>query len=173
MTPPRASAGLRLFWGLIGVGATALAVALTLGIAAGGYRPDRYAGGFDPIRAAMVVSFATFAAAFALAAGAGLGARISRQEDIPAANLVMAGGFALLGVVLATLFVSMPASSDPFAVPVPVRIGILLAVAMVAAGVLPQAVSGAVGAVQRRDRGFFVAIAVLAAVVAIGFLARR
>lgn len=167
--------GLRLFWALLGVSCLGVAfagIAAIAAIASGGYRPERYSGGFDPIRIGLMVFFAAGTAAFALLGGTGLVARRSGSSTVPFANIALVSGLAISAASLLVLVAWMPAWEGPLVVPIPIRIGILLGAGVAVAGMVPAVLSGASAVVRRGGRGLVVAFPLFAAVIIISYLTR-
>jgi hypothetical protein len=160
---------MRAFLALMRISCLALAVASVVGIASGGYRPERYGGGFDPVRAAMIVSLAASAVGFALVARAGLAAVWSDKQPTSLSAVAFWTGLAVATLAILLIFASMPASSRPMVVPVPLRVLLFAGLGILAAGVIPPVVRGAAAAHRRRDRGLLVALLLLAVLVVLRF----
>lgn len=165
----RGSTAVRVFYALAGVACLGLAVAAVLAIAAGGYRPERYVGGFDPVRTAMLISFAAGAAAFLLVVGAGFGARLSGDESIAFNGLVFWAGLAVSDFTILVVLAWMAPSSAPQVVPIPLRVGVFIGLGLVVAGMVPWALRGATAGVRRRDPRLLVALLLLVLLVVLRF----
>jgi hypothetical protein len=162
--------------GMIGIIAVAGLLALALAVFAllvdAPYRPERYVGGIDPLRAGLAGFLAAGVALFALFALAGLaGWRLSTDGKGLAAVVVWAG-MAVAVAALLVMVVSMPPVRT-FAVPTEIRIPLFVGLAMAVAGLIPSMYSGAAAAVRRRDLGLLAAVVVIAVLVAIDIVARH
>ena len=165
--------GWHVFWGLVGVSCVALAVAGVVGIAAGGYQPERYVGSFDPVRAGMVVWAAAGTLAFALLGAAGFVLWRAHPEDIDLGGVVFFIGIAVAFVSVLAAVLWIPATPGPRGDPVGIRIGIYLAIGLMMAGFVPAVVNGVRDGVKRRDAGMLVAgVLFVAALIAIYFIRR-
>lgn len=160
----------RLFWGLAGISTVALGFSVIAGIANGGQRPGPSDGEPEALRAGLLVFLATFTMAFALLCGAELHARRSDPERGSKGMALLAGGLAVCGASLLALLAWLPTWAGPIAVPIPLRIGIFVGLALVIAGSLTGI--GVSKAVQRRDRGLLLGLLVIAAVVVVGLISR-
>jgi hypothetical protein len=149
----------------------ALAVAGVTGIMDGGYRPDAYAGRFDPVRAGLIVFASLGAIVLVLFAAIDI---LRWREMADRGSLWLAItmiGLAVAGVSMAAFFVWAPATAGPLAVPAPSW---------------PPPIGGAfawqayarerrrsIAAYDRRDRKVLVSGLLLAAAVAINYPIRR
>jgi hypothetical protein len=164
--------GLRSFWVVMGVACLGLAIAAVVAIASGGYDPERYAGGLDPIRTGLLVAFGAFTLAFVLLARAAY--LISRaRPDVSADSVVLAIGLAITAGALFALVAWMPASAGSFVLPLPLRIAIFLGPAVLILGLARSVIRGRFAAATRLDRGLVVGVLLLAMVVVFGFITRE
>jgi hypothetical protein len=111
-------------------------------VADGGWHPERYTGGVDPIRAGMVVLFIAGGVLFALyLVGAVVGWR--EQPGLgPVAAGLATGGMVIACAAIVVLLISMPPSAGPIAMPpaiaAAVRIGGGLAIVGFVLGIFPS-----------------------------------
>jgi hypothetical protein len=135
------------------------------------YRPERYAGGIDPIRVGLVVGMSAGALVFALLALSALAAWRAGAGIQSLGTALSAIGMLIASGSIIVLVASMPPVAKT-AVPLPLRIPLFLGVGLMFAGQLPSVVSGTIAAAKRGERGVFVAILVLAAVILVSILGR-
>ena len=165
----------RIPFGLVCVMAVAgclATVAMVISLAANWpYQAEKFAGRIDPLRvwfaAALLAGMLTIGllGLFAFAewrSGAGID---SLGAAIGALGLFIATGS------VAVLLVTMPPVST-VAMPLPLRIPLFLGVGLLGASLLQSVASGVVDAVKRGDRRIFVALILLAGIVAISLLRR-
>jgi hypothetical protein len=164
--------GLRPFWLVLGFGCLALALAAIVAIASGGYDPERYAGGLDPIHTGLLVAFGAFTLAFVLLARAAYLTSRARP-DVSTDSVVLAVGLAITAGALLALVAWMPGSAGSFVVPLPLRIVIFLGPAIMILGLARSVIRGRFAAATRLDRGLVVGVLLLAAVVVFGFITRE
>jgi len=164
--------GLRSFWVVMGIALLGLAFAAVVAIASGGYQPERYAGGLDPIRTGLLVAFAAFTVAFVLLARAAYLTSRARP-DVSTDSVVLAVGLAVTAGALFALVAWMPASAGSFVLPLPLRIAIFLGPAILIFGLARSVIRGRFAAATRLDRGLVVAVLLLAMVVVFGFITRE
>jgi hypothetical protein len=164
--------GLRSFWVVMGVACVGLAVAALAAIASGGYHPEGYAGGVDPIRTGLLIAFGAFTLAFVvLARAAYLTSRA--RPDVSTDSVVLAIGLAITAGALFALVAWMPATAGSFALPLPLRIAIFLGPAILILGLARSVMRGRFAAATRLDRGLVVGVLLLAVVVVFGFITRE
>jgi hypothetical protein len=160
---------MRVFCALMGIGCLALVFMASAAIASGGYRPERYAGGFDPVRTGMLVSFCSMAAGFGLVAAAGITARWTNANSVSLGNIAFWGGLAIGAVATVVIVADSPASSAPLVVPAPLRVMLWMGLGLTFGGML---VDGAADALRRRDPRFLVGLVLLALFLYWRFAAR-
>lgn len=167
MTARRRANEARAFCALIGIACLGLAVAAVVAIASGGYRPERYAGWFDPIRAGALLFFGAGAAGFALAAAATLRLARSRPSVFRLSGLALTAGLTVMALTGLALFASAPPSLAPVVLPDLFRVMVLLGLGLVAAGMVPVVLDGVAGALKRRDPNLLIALIALVLIVVI------
>ena len=155
------------------IGCLALALAGVTAIVDGGYRPDSYAGRFDPVRAGLVL-FA-FMAGLVLALFAAIDiwrwrATADRWSMWLAVTMI---GLAVVCASLAAFVVWVPASAGPLAVPNAIVVGFYLGGALAIAGLAPAMGAALLAAIDRRDRKVLVAGLLFAAAVVFSYAVRR
>jgi len=167
-----ASAGLRVFWALIGIACLGVVVAGIAAITSGGYRPERYVGGIDPVRAGMIALFGAATAAFALVGGAGLAARWSGAASVSLDTIAFWTGLAIVGGASLLFIVSLPATSAPVTVPIQITLLLYLGGGVLLVGMVRAAWPDTAAAVRRREPAFLLALALLAALVVMRLIGR-
>jgi hypothetical protein len=173
MRSPAQSVAIRVFCALVGMGCVALVFASVASLAAGGYRPERYAGGFDPVRAGMLVFFAACTAGFGLVAGGGVVARWSGPDRIPIGGIAFWAGLTIASGATLVILAGYPASSAPFAVPVPLRVALFVGLGLMVAPMVTTAVENSIEAMGgRRGLGILVAVLGFAMLAATAYLLR-
>ena len=151
----------------------ALAVAGVAGIMDGGYRPDAYAGQFDPVRAGLIVFALLGVVVFCLFVAIDL-ARWRTTADRGSLWLAVSmSGLAIAGVSLAALFVWAPATAGPLAVPGPIAAGVYIGGALLVVGMVPAFGAASKAAIEGRDRKVLIAGLLFAAAIVFSYLVRR
>jgi hypothetical protein len=164
---------MRVFCAFMGIGCLALVFTASAAIASGGYRPERYAGGFDPVRAGMLVLFAACTAGFGLVAGGGVVARWSGPDRIAIGEIAFWAGLTIASGATLVILAGAPASSAPFAVPVPLRVALFVGLGLMVAAMVPTAVENSIEAMGgRRGLGILVAVLGFAMFAATAYLLR-
>jgi len=138
-------------------------------IASGGYRPERYGGGFDPVRAGALLFFGAGAAGFALATAATLRLARSRPSVFRLSAVALTAGLTVMALTGLVLFASAPPSSAPVVLPDSFRVMVFLGLGLVAAGMVPVVLDGVAAAVKRRDPNLLIALIALVLIVIIRF----
>lgn len=164
--------GLRSFWLVMGVACLALAFAAVAAIASGGYYPERYAGGMDPIRAGLLVAFGAFTLAFVLLARA-VYVTSRTRPDVSPDGVVLAIGLAITAGALFALVAWMPAAAGSFVVPLPLRIALFFGPAIMILGLAHSVIRGRFAAATRLDRTLVAGVLLVAVVVVFGFITRE
>ena len=162
-TPERGSIGFRIFCGLIGLSVLCIAVGGVVAIASGGYRPEDYAGRFDPVRACFVVAMASMAIGFALPVGAALLAWIREGAQPSLIPLAFFAGLAIGAAAIVPL-VATASSSGTMVVPTWSRLGVVIGLGLMIVAMASAAIGNIMGSVRRRD-WFHVTLALVAVAV--------
>lgn len=152
---------------LMAIGCLGLGVAAVVSVVSGGYRPERYEGGVDPVRAAALLSFGAMAAGFALAATTALQSFWSERRMAEVTVFAFLSGLTVLAAVGFLFFATVPDSSPPLVPRSSVQALAYLGLGLVAVGTVPALVEGAFGAVKRRDPTILIVLIALAMIVAI------
>jgi hypothetical protein len=168
----RQSTAMRVFMALMGIGCLGLAVASVVAIASGGYRPERYGDGFDPVRAGVLLAFGAITAGFALATAAGLRSLWSEPGVVPLSGVAFWAGLTIGGAAVFVFFAWAPSTSAPLVVPSPVRAMLFLGLGLCTASMVAAAAKGVPGAVRRRDPNLLIALIALALIVIVRFVWR-
>jgi len=124
------------------------------------YRPERYAGAFDPMRAGLAGMFAAGVLVFALFALAD-GAESRSRADRQAPSMALAwAGLTITSASFLILILTMPPVNE-IDLPAPIGISFSVGVGLIVVGWIPS-LGGAVGeAIRRRDRGLLVGLLVM------------
>jgi hypothetical protein len=157
---------------LMAIGCVGLGVAAIISVVSGGYRPERYEGGVDPVRAAALVSFGAMAAGFALAAATAVRSFWSDRKVAELAGIGFLSGLMVAAVAGFLFFATVPDSSPPLVPRSSIQVLAYLGLGLIAAGLIPGALDGAAGAVKRRDPNLLIALIALALIVVIGLVWR-
>jgi len=151
----------------------ALAVAGAVGIMDGGYRPDAYAGRFDPVRAGLIVFALLGVVVFCLFVANDLLRWRTRADRGSLWLAVSMSGLAIACASIAAFFVWAPVTAGPFAVPGPIVDGVYIGGALLVVGMVPAFVAAGNAAIERRDRKVLIAGLLFAAAVVFSYLVRR
>ena len=152
---------------LMAVGVIGLAVAAVASVVSGGYRPERYAGGFDPIRAAALVSFGAMAAGFALAASIALRSFWSERRLFEITGPAFFSGLTVMAVAGFLVFATVPDPSPPLVPRSTIQVLAYVGLGLAAAGLVPASLEGAASAVKRRDPTLLIVLIALVLIVVI------
>jgi hypothetical protein len=156
------SIGLRIFYGLIGVSVACIAIGGGVAIASGGYRPEAYAGGLDPIRTSVVLAFVLGTVGFGLPAGAALLQWLRAGERPTLTGLAFWAGLTILCASSLSVLSASTRPDGTLAAPDWSRAGVLLGLGLLAAGMVSAAASNVMEPARRRD-WLYVALALVAA----------
>lgn len=148
-------------------GCAALAFAGAAAIMGGvPYRPERYAGGIDPVRAGLAAFMFLALVVFCLFVLADLAIWRRDRDRLTLATALMFAGLTISVASLLILIVTMPPVSR-LAVPMPVRVMLYAGVGVSLVGFLPALAGGLGAAIRRRDAGFLVVLLVFVALLAV------
>jgi xanthine/uracil permease len=152
---------------LMAIACLGLGVAAVASVVSGGYRPERYGGGFDPVRAAALLSFGAMTAGFALAATIALRSFWSERRVFEITGVAFLSGLTVLAVAGFLFFATVPESSPPLVTRSLIQVLAYVGLGLVAAGMVPGALEGAASAVKRRDPNLLIVLIALALIVVI------
>jgi len=151
----------------------ALALAGVTAFVDGGYRPDSYAGRFDPVRAGLVVFASLAGIVLLLFAAIDVWRWRSTADRWSLYLAITMSGLAVACASLAAFFVWAPATAGPLAVPGPIVAAFYIGGALSLAGLAPAIGAALVAAIDRRDRKVLVAGLLFAAAVVFTYAVRR
>jgi hypothetical protein len=128
------------------------------------YRPARYAGGFDPMRAGLAGMFAAAVLVFALFALAEIAAwRSGARVGAPSSAFSWVG-LAITSASFQALIVTMP-PVNKIDLPAPIGIPFFIGVGFLGAGLIPAIGAALRDAIRRRDRGLLAALVMVGALI--------
>jgi hypothetical protein len=151
----------------------ALVLAGVTAIADGGYRPDAYAGRFDPVRAGLIVFALLAGIVLVLFAAIDLWRWRSTADRGSLWLAVTMIGLAIACASITAFFVWAPATAGPLAVPGAIVAGMYIGGALAVAGLVPALGAGLVAAIDRRDRKVLVGGLLFAAALVFSYVVRR
>lgn len=157
----------RAFMVLMSVACLALGVAGVASVVSGGYRPECYEGGVDPVRAAALLSFGAMAAGFALAATTALRSFWSERRVAEITIVAFLSGLTVMAVAGFLFFATIPDSSAPLVSRSSIQILAQLGLGLVVAGLVPAVLKGVPAAVKRRNPNLLIILVALALIIVI------
>ena len=163
----RRSPGPRVFLALMAIACLGLAVAGVVSIASGGYRPERYGNGFDPVRAAALLAFGAMTVGFALPTATALRSAWSERSVFQLGGAALGAGMTILAVAGFAFFATAYDSSAPLVPRSSIQVLAYLGLGLVAAGMAPAVLEGAAGAVRRRDPSLLIVLIALVLIVVV------
>jgi hypothetical protein len=141
----RRSANQRPFMVLMAIGCLALGVAAVVSVVSGGYRPERYEGAIDPVRAAALLSFGAMAAGFALAAATGLRSLWLERRMADVTSFAFVSGLTVLAAAGFLFFAIAPDASLPLVPRSSIQVLAYLGLGLVAASLVAAMVNARSG----------------------------
>jgi hypothetical protein len=156
---------------IAGVGCLGLAVAAVGAIANAPYRPERYIGGFDPVRAGIAGFLVAAVVLSTLVALAGFGTWRFEADRRALESAVLWAGLAIAADSLAALIVSLPPTSR-IVLPIPIGLSLVVGIGLAILGSFPSLHSWAVATGRKRDLSLRVALVLLAAAIVLHIVSR-
>jgi hypothetical protein len=146
----RGTAGFYLVCGIAIVGCAGLVISVIVVIAEGGYYPERYVGGIDPVRAGIVAMLLAGICMFSLFLVGSI-ARLRRQRTLGSvADGLAWGGVLIAAAGFAGFFMVVPATSGPIALPPALAIATRVGIGLLVTGLVLGLIDNLLGWIRRR-----------------------